>query len=259
VNTAIFSPTGASVGISFSVPSAVARPVVEQLVAFGETRRGWLGVNVQPVTTEMAEAMGLSEARGAVITRIDPQGPAADADFETGDVVLAFDGRPVADDRALPRIVADTAPGSEVSVEVFRRGEPVMVSVTVERLDEGAAARMPAGAGAPGDPSEESSGSGAAAPDDTGTLFGMTLEPLTDALRRRFRIHPDADGLVVVEIDPASDAAGKVRPGDVVEEIAWTRVDTLDAARDLVEQAGGRPLLFSLNRQGQYVLETLRG
>ena len=86
----------------------------------------------------------------------------------------------------------------------------------------------------------------------------MTLEPLTDALRRRFRIHPDADGLVVTEVDPSSDAAGKVRAGDVVEEIAWTAVDTLEAARDLVEQAGGRPILFSLNRQGQYVLETLR-
>lgn len=252
VNTAIFSPTGASVGISFSVPSAVARPVVDQLVEFGETRRGWLGVNVQAVTADMASAMGLAAARGAVITRIDPEGPAAGSGLETGDVVLAFDGRPVADDRALPRIVADTAPGSEVTVEVFRRGQPVMVTVEVDRLDEGGAARAPASAGET-DPAAPRPQAG------SDTLFGMTLEPITDALRRRFRIHPDADGLVVVEIDPASDAAGKVRPGDVVEEIAWTRVGTLDAARDLVEQAGGAPILFSLNRQGQYVLETLRG
>jgi serine protease Do len=158
----------------------------------------------------------------------------------------------VADDRALPRIVADTAPGTQASVEVFRRGAPVTLTVTVERLDEGDAARAPSSAG-DADP---------AAPEllaASDTLFGMTLEPLTETLRRRFRIHPDAEGLVVVEIDPASDAAGKVRPGDVVEEIAWTRVETLQAARDLVEQAGGSPILFSLNRQGQYVLETLRG
>ena len=250
VNTAIFSPTGASVGISFSVPSAVAEPVVAQLIEFGETRRGWLGVNVQPVTRDMAEAMGLSAARGAVITRIDPEGPAASAGFQTGDVVLAFDGRPVADDRALPRIVADTEPGRTVSAELFRRGRAISLDVEVERLDEGDAARAPASA------QTESEGQTSALQSDQ--LFGMTLEPLTDALRRRFRIHPDADGLVVTEVDPSSDAAGKVRAGDVVEEIAWTAVDTLEAARDLVEQAGGRPILFSLNRQGQYVLETLR-
>lgn len=250
VNTAIFSPTGASVGISFSVPSAVAEPVVAQLIEFGETRRGWLGVNVQPVTSEMAEAMGLSQARGAVITRIDADGPAAEAGFETGDVVLAFDGRAVEDDRALPRVVAETAPGSEVQVEVFRRGRPVTLTVTIERLDEGGAARAPASA---------EPGRDAPAARGGDTVFGMTLEPISDALRRRFRIHPDADGLVVVEIDPASDAAGKVRPGDVVEEIAWTRVESVEAALDLIEQAGDRPVLFSLNRQGQYVLETLRG
>ncbi|MFW5661650.1 MAG: PDZ domain-containing protein, partial [Oceanicaulis sp.] len=250
VNTAIFSPTGASVGISFSVPSAVAEPVIAQLIEFGETRRGWLGVNVQPVTSEMAEAMGLAEARGAVITRIDPDGPAADAGFETGDVVLAFDGRAVADDRALPRIVADTAPGREVAVEVFRRGAPVALTVTVERLDEGGAARAPASADADDAPSP---------PAGQDTLFGMTLEPISDTLRRRFRIHPTAEGLVVTDVDPAGDAAGKVRPGDVVEEISWTRVETVEAAYDLVEQAGDRPVLFSLNRQGQIVLETLQG
>ena len=100
----------------------------------------------------------------------------------------------------------------------------------------------------------------AAAPAIEGDLYGLTLEPITDALRRRFRIPTDASGLVVTEIDPNSDAAGKVRPGDVVEEIAWSRVESLQQARELVAQAGadGAPVLFSLNRQGQYVLETLR-
>ncbi|XBQ15364.1 MAG: Do family serine endopeptidase [Oceanicaulis sp.] len=251
VNTAIFSPTGASVGISFSVPSAVAQPVVAQLIEFGETRRGWLGVNVQPVTPDMATAMGLSAARGAVITRIDPEGPAADSGLQTGDVVLAFGGRAVADDRALPRIVAETEPGTRVDIEVFRRGEPVTVAVTIERLDEGEARpRAPAGAEAQ---------EGAASPAASRSLFGLTVEPLTESLRRRFRVHPGAEGLVVTEVDPDSDAAGKVRPGDVIEEIAWTPVATVQEARDIVEAAGGGPVLFSLNRQGQYVLHTLRG
>ncbi len=252
VNTAIFSPTGASVGISFSVPSAVAEPVITQLIEFGETRRGWLGVNVQPVTLDMAQAMGLAAARGAVVTRIDPEGPAADSGLRTGDVILAFDDRPVADDRALPRIVAQTEPGSTVTVEVFRRGEPVTVEVTVARLEEEGAPRAPAGADGAGPDGADA---------NADTLFGLTLAPLTDALRRQYRIHPDAVGLVVTEVDAASDAAGKVRVGDVVEEIAWTAVEGLDQARSLAETAGadGAPVLFSLNRQGQYVLQTLRG
>lgn len=247
VNTAIFSPTGASVGISFSVPSSIAEPVIQQLIELGETRRGWLGVNVQPVTADMAVAMGLSNARGAVVTRIDPDGPASRSRLELGDVVLAFNGRAVEDDRALPRIVADTEPGATVEVEVFRRGQSLTLEVTIERLEE---------RGAGGEPSSD------AAADFTGVeqLFGLTLEPLTDALRRRHRVHPDAEGLVVTAIDPDSDAAGKVRVGDVVEEIAWTDVQTVDQARSLAEAAGGEgePVLFSLNRQGNYVLHTLR-
>ena len=251
VNTAIFSPTGTSVGISFSVPSAIAVPVIEQLMEYGETRRGWIGVNVLEVTRDMAQAMGLNEPRGALLTRIDPEGPAADSGLETGDVILAFGGRPVADDRVLPRIVAETEPGSRVEVEVFRRGEALTLELDVERLEEDNRPTPPVGA---------ELDDGAAAPAIEGDLYGLTLEPITDALRRRFRIPTDANGLVVTEIDPNSDAAGKVRPGDVVEEIAWSRVESLQQARELVAQAGadGAPVLFSLNRQGQYVLETLR-
>jgi len=251
VNTAIFSPTGTSVGISFSVPSAVAVPVIEQLIEYGETRRGWIGVNVLEVTRDMAQAMGLNEPRGALLTRIDPEGPAADSGLQEGDVILAFNGRPVADDRVLPRIVAETEPGSRVDVEVFRRGESLTLPLDVERLEEDNRPTPPAGA----ELDEDGAG-----PAVEGDLFGMTLEPISDALRRRYRIPTDASGLVVTEIDPNSDAAGKVRPGDVVEEIAWTRVEGLEQARELVAQAGAEdtPVLFSLNRQGQYVLETLR-
>ena len=251
VNTAIFSPTGTSVGISFSVPSAIAVPVIDQLIEYGETCRGWIGVNVLEVTRDMAQAMGLNEPRGALLTRIDPEGPAADSGLEEGDVILAFDGRPVADDRVLPRIVAETEPGSRVDVEVFRRGEALTLPLNVERLEEDNRPTPPAGA-------ELDEDSAAAAIE--GDLFGMTLEPISDALRRRYRIPTDASGLVVTEVDPNSDAAGKVRPGDVVEEIAWTRVEGLAQARELAARAGadGAPVLFSLNRQGQYVLETLR-
>lgn len=251
VNTAIFSPTGASVGISFSVPSAVAGPVIAQLIEHGETRRGWLGVNVQPVTPDMARAMGLSSARGAVVTRIDPEGPAAGTGLQAGDVILAIGGRAVADDRRLTRIVAETEPGARVRLEVFRRGESLTLNVEIARLRERAAAVRPGlREGGEATPAERPSPS----------LFGLTLAPLTDALRRQYRLHPDAEGLVVTAVDASSDAAGKVRVGDVLEEIAWTRVESLDQARDVADAArASGPVLVTLNRQGQYLLQTLRG
>jgi len=251
VNTAIFSPTGASVGISFSIPSEIAESVVSQLVEFGEARRGWLGVNVRPVTEDMAEALGLSEARGALVTRVDPEGPAADAGVVEGDLIIAFDARPVEDDRALPRMVAEARIGSQAEVELLRRGEPVRLSVTIERLDEPDAA--PAAPPAAGDAEAE--------PAASASLFGLTLVSLTPALRREYDVHPDASGLVVTAVDPRSDAAGKVRVGDVVEEIAWTKVETLEEARQVAETAAGdeaAAVLFTLNRDGQFVLEPLR-
>jgi len=251
VNTAIFSPTGASVGISFSVPSAVARPVIDQLIEYGETRRGWLGVNVQPVTPDMARAMGLSSARGAVVTRIDPEGPAASSGLQAGDVILAIAGRAVADDRRLTRIVAETEPGARVRLEVFRRGESLTLDVEIARLRERAAAVRPGLR----DESET-----APAQTASTSLFGLTLAPMTDALRRQYRVHPDAEGLVVTAVEATSDAAGKVRVGDVLEEIAWTRVESLAQARELADTArASGPVLVTLNRQGQYLLQTLRG
>ncbi|KPP82602.1 MAG: Do/DeqQ family periplasmic serine protease [Oceanicaulis sp. HLUCCA04] len=252
VNTAIFSPTGASVGISFSIPSNIAEPIVRQLAEFGETRRGWLGVNVQAVTADTAEALGLSSPRGAIVSRVDADGPAYAAGVERGDLILAFNGEAVPDDRRLPRMVADTPIGTRASLDVLRRGEPLTLEIEVARLDEpDAAPSRPAGT--PDDAQAPSPSSR--------TLFGLTLAPITDALRRTHRLHPDARGLVVTAVEPGSDAAGKVRVGDVVEEIAWTIVDSVDEARQIARSAAGetgRPVLFSLNRQGQFVLQSLR-
>lgn len=257
VNTAIFSPTGASVGISFSIPSNVAEPVVAQLVEYGEVRRGWLGVNVQAVTQDIAEAFGLNSPRGAVVSRVDEDGPAAEAGLETGDLILAIDGEPVPDDRRLPAMVAAAEIGAEVEIDILRREEPMTLSATIERLEEdGPPARGAPSRGEDGDDGDEEGEAGQAA-----TLFGLTLEPLTDPLRRRHRVHPDARGLLVTNVDPRSDAAGKVREGDVVEEIAWTRVGSVAEAREVAASAseeGGAPVLFSLNRRGQYILQTIR-
>ncbi len=246
VNTLIYSPTGASVGISFSIPSTIVEGVVDQLAEFGETRRGWLGVNVQPVTAGVAQAMGLSSPRGAIISRVAEDGPGDRAGLRQGDLVLSFDGRDVPDSRSLPRFVAETEIGRSVEIVLNRRGETMTLTATVSRLAEDV----------PSNPSNNSSSSTPSASD--AEIVGLTLAELDEASRRRWRVHPDASGILVTAVDPTSDAAGKVRAGDVIEEISWTVVETIADVRRLVGDADGDEVLFTLNRNGQFVLQTLQ-
>ncbi|MCW5725700.1 MAG: Do family serine endopeptidase [Maricaulaceae bacterium] len=254
VNTAIYSPTGANVGISFAAPSSIVRPVVAQLLEFGETRRGWLGVSVQPVTAALAGGYGLDAPRGAIVSRIEAGGPGEQAGLRPGDLILRFDGRAVPDSRSLPRMVAETQIGRRVRVEILRRGEPMTLNATVARLTETpSSTQTRGGAREPAQPSPQPSGGV--------TVFGLTLAPLDDAARRRWRVHADARGVLVTAVDPQSDAAGKIRPGDVIEEIAWTPVETPQDARRLAQEASGpsrAAVLFVLNRGGQFVLQTIR-
>ena len=249
VNTAIFTPTGASVGISFSIPSNIATVVVDQLLEYGETRRGWIGVNVQPVTPDMARAMNLASPRGAIVSRVEEGGPADEGGLRRGDVILAFNGEPVPDDRRLPRIVAETAVGTRAAVDILRRGEAMTLTVEIARLEEEIAATGTPQGGTPDEAESEPS------------FFGLAVTPLTDPLRRRYNVHPDAEGLLITQVDPNSDAAGKVREGDVIEEIAWTPVSDVVEARQVAEQASGggeEPVLFTINRAGQFIFQTIR-
>ena len=247
VNTLILSPTGASVGISLSIPSNLANVVVNQLVEFGETRRGWLGVSVQRVTPELAESYELASPYGAIVSRIEPDGPAADSGLRTGDLVLEFDGQRVRDSRSFPRMVAETEIGREIELSIIRRDRPMTIAITVGELSEGDDAATTANA----EVVAPTTGSG-------NEIMGMTFGVLDTASRRRFRVHPDAEGVLVTEVDATSDAAGKVRPGDVIEEVEFTRVDSVAAIREIVEAQGGGPVRFQINRGGQYVLQSIR-
>jgi len=247
VNTMILSPTGASVGISLSIPSNIATRVVDQLVEFGETRRGWLGVSVQPVTPDMAESYDLETPYGVIIRNVEDNGPADEGGLRQGDLVLTFDGRRVRDDRFFTRQVAETEIGATVDLEIRRRDRPMTLSVTIgELVEEGA---------------EEAAASNIdVIIPRTGAeneVFGMTLGPLTPQDRRRYRVHPDAEGVLVTEVDPTSDAAGKVRPGDVIEQVEFVTVETIADIRAITDEADG-PLRFQLNRSGQYVMQSIR-
>ena len=137
INTAIFSPSGGSVGIGFSVPSNTAKNVIDQLIRFGETRRGWIGVSIQSVTDDIAESMNLGKAQGALVANVTPTGPAEKAGIQPGDLIVEFNGRPVTSMRELPKIVGDTPIGSKVQIKLLRKGEEVTVTAEVGRLEEG--------------------------------------------------------------------------------------------------------------------------
>ena len=136
INTAIISPTGGSIGIGFSIPSEIAENVVDQLRKFGETRRGWLGVRIQPVTDDIAESLGMQKAEGALVAGVVKGGPVDDGSIESGDVIIRFDGKEIKEMRDLPRIVAESPVGKEVDVVVIRKGKQQTVKVTLGRLED---------------------------------------------------------------------------------------------------------------------------
>jgi len=243
VNTAILSPTGGSIGIGFAMSSNVAVNVIDQLQTYGATRRGWLGVRIQDVTEEMAEAIGLERPEGAMVTDV-MEGPSRDAGIQAGDVILRFDEGAVRDTRMLVRRVGEAGVGRDVEVVVYRGGDELTLSVTLgqRELAEGTAApeRAPEAEPAP-------------APEASAYL-GMELEPLNDQLREELNLPAASAGLVVRSVAPDSDAAQKgVQVGDLITEANQQPVSSvrdLEARAEEAREAGRRSLLVLVRRGG---------
>ena len=244
VNTAILSPTGGSIGIGFSMASNVVSRVVDQLREFGETRRGWLGVRIQDVTKDVAEAMGLEKAAGALITDV-PDGPAKEAGMQAGDVILSFDGTEVGDTRGLVRQVGNAEVGKTVRVIVFRDGKTQTLKVTLGRR-ESAEAVVPAVAG----------GSDKQEPDKPveKDLLGLTISPLNAELRAQLSLDEKATGLVVLDVDTLSEAYDKgMRAGDLITEAGQQKLLTVadfEARIAEAKDAGRKSLLLLVRRAG---------
>ncbi|WP_113910459.1 DegQ family serine endoprotease [Roseovarius dicentrarchi] len=242
VNTAILSPNGGSIGIGFSMASNVVSRVVDQLQEFGETRRGWLGVRIQDVTADVAEAMGLDAASGALVTDV-PTGPAADAGMMAGDVIVSFDGVKVPDTRELVRQVGETDVGKSVRVVVFRDGGTQTLKVTLGRREDAE--------GSEGRPSQTDPD---AAPEPQ-MLMGLTLSPLDDELRAQLELAETAKGLVVRDVDPLSEAYEKgLRAGDVLTEAGQQTLSTVGDLEDRIadaRDAGRKSLLLLVRSAGQ--------
>lgn len=244
INTAIFSPTGGSIGIGFSIPSARAKPVINQLIKFGKTRRGWLGVKIQTVTEDIAESFGLAKVSGALVVIVNKDGPADKAGIKDGDILLTFNGQEIKEMRLLPRFVAETEIDSEATVEYWRDGKVHTTKVKVGHLEQAEEEGL----------IDETSGKEQA--DGTSIdMVGMSVTPITDALRTTYNIPANVRGLVVVGVQDLSESMEKgIAVGDVVVEINQQPVSDPQHLIDVIntaKEAQRSSVLLLVNRGGE--------
>ncbi|MCF3935469.1 Do family serine endopeptidase [Acuticoccus sp. M5D2P5] len=258
INTAIISPSGGSIGIGFAIPSEIAQNVIGQLLEFGETRRGWIGVRIQPVTDDLADSFGMDTPHGAMIAGVTEDGPADKAGIKAGDVVVQFDGRAVPTMRELPRIVAETPIGKHVDVVVMRDGEEVNIAVDLGQLEETEARAASATAETDAEETDTTE-----AENEGTAVLGMVLAPLDDTRRESFDIDPDIDGVIVLMVEENSRAAEKrVVAGDVILEVGQrvvaTPKDVLDQIEALKSDSRKTALLTLSNKDGELRFTAIR-
>lgn len=220
INTLIMSPTGGNVGIGFAIPASVAIRIVRQLKERGEIIRGFLGVNIQLITEDIADGMGLDTVDGALVAQVTKDSPAEKAGFRSGDVILKVDGKKAKDFRHVTRMVGQLAPGEKIPFKVLRDGKMKTIKVKIgtrEREDE-----------------EESS-----EPDEpAATALGLRLSELTDEARNRLQADDDLAGVLITQISPVSEAAQKgLRPGDVILKVGGVDVQTPQDVSAAIERA----------------------
>ena len=232
INTAIFSESGGYQGIGFAVPINMARQVMDQLVSRGRLSRGYLGVTVQEVTPAMARGLGLPAPRGLLVSDVAPGGPAARAGLKRGDVIVAIDGKPVADVGHFRNHIASTPPGTKETLTVLRDGREQTLEVAVAEIPE----RSIVATSAPATRSE--------AP-------GLEVVDITPEMARRLGLPPGVQGAVVVRVQPGGAAAeAGLRPGDVVQELNRRPVRSAKDFMQALSESGGQDLVAVVNRGG---------
>lgn len=247
INTAIFSPSGGSVGIGFAIPSSMAKNVVAQLKGGGKIRRGWLGVRIQNVTEEIAKSLSLDKARGALVSSLPADSPAAKGGVKAGDVIITFDGKPVTEMRRLPRMVAEAGINRSVPVTVWREGKEVSLSVNIgEMKDDDVAdgADEPSGQ----EEAQDKIGKATAIPE-----FDAKVAALTAETRKAFDLNDKVKGIVITAIGENSPFLDKgLQPGDVISEASQKEIkDVKDFVAMAKETAStGKPLLMLIDRKG---------
>src|SRR5438874_947601 len=241
INTAIYSPSGGSIGIGFAIPAALAQPIVEQLKATGKVERGWIGARIQPVTDDIAESVGLDKSRGAMIAAIDAGSPAAQAKLQPGDGILSYDGKQIDRSRQLPRLVADTPPDTPVKVTMWRDGKEHEVDLKIAALSLNRPAPPP--------PEPEKP-----KPPPSIDALGLKLSKLSPELRKQFSLPGATQGVVITDVPQNSPAAVQaLRPGDLVITVGHEAVAAPEEVQQKAAAAkknGRKNVLVRVEREG---------
>lgn len=243
INAAIFSPSGGNVGIGFAIPSDVAQETIKQLIEFGRTRRGWLGVRIQNVGDEMAEGLGLPKGtRGSIVGSVTPNGPADLAKIEPGDVILQFDGKDINDQTGLPRLVGQTPVGKTAKVKLWRKGKEITTDITLGEFETSL------------DQPETTKKNETKSVIDVAVVLGLKLSALVPELYPKFGLKENVKGIVVMGVDhntPAEQVGFK--PGDVIETVNQIPVTKPEEFAQLVGDAkkqNRKAVVIRVNRGG---------
>lgn len=249
INTAIFSPQGAdseeagSVGIGFAIPSVLVKTVVQQLRDTGHVRRGWLGVQIQDVSPDIAETLGLKAAKGALVAVVAAGGPGEKGGLRPGDVIISVDGHVIQASRTLPRLVAEMPVGHDASVEVLRKGGHQTLKVALGELKDDDTAAADDTTPIPSSEAEQ-----------TVDAIGMTLDAATPRIRQKYGIKDDDRGVAVTKVAPGSRAdTHNIKVGDLVVEVSQNEVATpaeVTAEVAKAKAAGQKAVLFLIQRAG---------
>lgn len=248
INSQILSRSGGNIGIGFAIPSNMAKSVMDQLLETGEVKRGLLGVNIQNITSDLAEGLGLDSTSGVVVSNVMPDSAAEKGGIKRGDIIRKINGETVEDDNFLRNKVAGTKPGTSVSLTIVRNGEEQEIKVTLGefKIEEQASER----------PNGQDRNSGE---NESNGRLGLTLRPLTPQMAEQLDIPSEVRGLLISDVDPESAAAEKgLQRGDVVMEINREAVTTLAQARSAISRSGDKAVLLLVSRRGQTFFVSLK-
>jgi serine protease Do len=240
INTAIFSPSGGSVGLGFAIPSSLAEPVVAQLKTNGRVERGLLGVQIQPVTEELAQSMALGSEKGALVAQVQPDSPALAAGIKSGDVIKSVDGKNVETIRDLTRMISAVKPGTSVKLDLWRDGKDMSVNAKVgDQKEEGAVVKTKA----------DQPDAKKAEP----MSYGVSLAPISPEARQELKLDDSIKGAVVAAVEPGSPADEQgLKAGDVLQQVGKDAVDSPKMAAEKLKDAKktGKPVLMKIYREG---------
>jgi len=249
INSQILSTTGGSIGIGFSIPSNMAKSVMEQLIQNGRVRRGMLGVNIQNITANTAKALDLKDTKGVLVSNVMAGSAAEKAGIKRGDIITAINGEAIEDSNVLRNKVAGTQPGVEVKVRVLREGkEEELTAVLNEFNVEGVK---------PDNPQEEQQKESGSS-DQNGKL-GLSLQPLTPEFAKQLGLPAETEGVLVTEVDPNGAAAGEgISRGDVIIEVNKQVVKSLEEVQAALAKSGDKPVLLLISQKGQTIFLTIQ-